>query len=48
MDREKFVKKVTSHMISFFLASFILVVVTQFVLWFTGDTGGEAFTWLNL
>lgn len=48
MDRKKILKKVTSHMISLLLASFILMVVTQFVLWFTGDTGGEAVTWLNL
>ena len=44
MDREKFVKNVFSHMISMLLASFIFMVVIQ---WFTGDTGGEAVSWLT-
>ncbi|GAM15927.1 hypothetical protein [Mesobacillus selenatarsenatis] len=47
MDREKFVKNVFSQMISMLLASFIFMVVTQFIQWFAGDEGGEAVTWLT-
>lgn len=47
MDIIKFVKNVSSHLISMLLASIIFMLVTQFIQWFSGDTGGEAVSWLT-
>ena len=46
MDRKKFVKNVSSHLISMMLASIIFLMVTQLIQWFSGGTGGEAVSWL--
>lgn len=48
MDWRKYLKNVTSHMLSALLASFILVIVTELWLVFSGDGGGDTVTWLTL
>ncbi|MFT9596508.1 hypothetical protein [Mesobacillus sp.] len=47
MNWEKYAKNVISRMLSALLASFILVIVTQLWLAFSGTGGGEAVTWLT-
>lgn len=39
-------ENIISHMLSALAAAFILVIVTQLWLVFSGDGGGEAITWL--